>query len=176
MKTKIEIKMGDITDMEVDAIINSANDSLILGGGVAGAIRRKGGSAIQEECNKIGMISVGEAVATTAGSLKARYVIHAAAMSLGTWATAGSIRKATRSALKVAERLGLKSIAFPAIGTGIGAFSVDKCAEIMLDEVIRYIKGGSSLETIYFVLLDKKSFSIFEEIFNAIGYKFEESS
>jgi O-acetyl-ADP-ribose deacetylase (regulator of RNase III) len=98
-KAKLELKMGDITEMEVDAIVNAANNDLILGGGVAGAIRRKGGDAIQDECNKIGSVPLGEAAITTGGNLKAKHVIHAASMSLGSWTTRESLRNSVKNSL-----------------------------------------------------------------------------
>ncbi|OHB69664.1 MAG: hypothetical protein A2W23_09090 [Planctomycetes bacterium RBG_16_43_13] len=165
MKAKIYLKQGDITDLEVDAIVNAANTELILGGGVAGAIREKGGNTIQDECNKIGIIPLGEAAVTGAGNLKAKFVIHAASMSLGTWANAKQIRNAVTNSLRRANERKLKSIAFPAIGTGVGAFPIDRCAENMFDETIRYLRGETTLEAVYFILYDDKSFSVFEEKF-----------
>lgn len=163
MKSKISLVTGNIAEVEAAAIVNSANNDLILGGGVAGAIHKVGGPAIQEECNRIGTIPLGEAVCTSAGNLKARFVIHAAALSLGTWATKENVRLATRNALLRAEERKCKSIAFPALGTGIGAFPIDRSAEIMLEEVLRHLKNGSTLEKVIFVLYDEKTFKAFEE-------------
>ena len=117
--TIIELIRGDITECETDAIVNAANDRLILGGGVAGAIRKKGGPAIQEECNKIGGTFVGGAVITTGGNLKAKYVIHAVGPQMGEGDEDNKLKNATVNSLKVADENGLKSIAFPAISTGI---------------------------------------------------------
>lgn len=168
MKSKISLVTGNIAEVEADAIVNSANNDLILGGGVAGAIHKAGGPVIQEECNRIGTIPLGEAVPTAAGNLKARYVVHAAVLSLGTWATKENVRLATRNALLRAEERKCKSIAFPALGTGIGAFSIDRCAEIMLEEALRHFKGGSALERVVFVLSDEKAFKAFAEKMNWI--------
>lgn len=168
MKTKVYLRKGDITEMDVDAIVNSANSELILGSGVAGAIRRNGGPTIQEECNRIGIIPLGEAIITGAGNLKAKCIIHAAGMSLGTWANHRSIRNAVHNSLRLAKEKKVKTIAFPAIGTGIGAFPIDKCAEIMFDEILKHIKDAIPLEAIYFVLYDDKSYKAFEEKFKEI--------
>ena len=121
-KDRIHIIQGDLTEQVVDAIVNAANNDLQLGGGVAGAIRRKGGLSIQEECDQIGTIPIGEAAITGAGTLKARYVIHAASMSLGRLTTEENLRLSTRSSLLRASEKGLRTIAFPAIGTGIAGF------------------------------------------------------
>jgi len=161
---KIVIQQGDLTAMETDAIVNAANNDLILGGGVAGAIRRKGGDAIQRECNEIGSIPVGYAAITSGGNLKAKYVIHAASMQLGGATTPGSLRRSTAHALRIAAEHGLKSIAFPAVGTGIAGFPMEECAEIMLRETAEHLKNGSSLQTVYFVLFDERARKVFERM------------
>ncbi len=163
-ESKIVIQQGDLTEMETDAIVNAANNDLILGGGVAGAIRRKGGDAIQRECDEIGSIPVGYAAITGGGKLKAKYVIHAASMRLGGATTAEALRHSTAHALRIAAERGLKSIAFPAVGTGIAGFPMDECAEIMLSEAAGHLKNGSSLQTIYFVLFDESAQGIFERV------------
>ena len=168
MPAKIQFLQGDITTMEVDAIVNAANDDLQLGAGVAGAIRRKGGPRIQEECDRIGAIRLGEAAVTTAGNLRAHYVIHAASMRLGGRTTAESLRNSTRNTLLRAEEKGLQSIAFPAIGTGIAGFPMEECAEIMIREVLEHLKSRSSLEKIYFVLFDEAALKIFEEVYKKL--------
>jgi O-acetyl-ADP-ribose deacetylase (regulator of RNase III) len=139
-----------------------AND-LELGAGVAGAIRRKGGPAIQEECRRIGPIPLGEAAITGGGSLKAMYVIHAASMQLGGRTTAENLEASTRNSLRRAEEKGLRSIAFPAVGTGIAGFDTRQCAEIMLGIASEHRKSETSLERIVFVLFDKMSLEIFQE-------------
>lgn len=159
---RILIQQGDITEMEVDGIVNAANNDLILGAGVAGAILRKGGDSIQMECNEIGSIPVGYAAITGGGKLKARYVIHAASMGLGeVRTTAKSLRTATAHSLRLAAERQLKNIAFPAVGTGVSGFPMDECAQIMLNEAIQHLKGNTSLETIYFVLFDSRAYSTF---------------
>lgn len=161
---QIELRQGDLTEMDVDAIVNAANNDLELGGGVAGAIRRKGGEVIQEECDRIGRIRIGEAAITTGGKLKARYVIHAASMRLGGQTTAESLRSATRNSLARAAEKKFKRIAFPAVGTGIAGFPMQECAEIMLDEVVRHLRAGSSLEKVYFVLYDQAALKAFQGV------------
>jgi O-acetyl-ADP-ribose deacetylase (regulator of RNase III) len=160
---KIVIQQGDLTEMDVDAIVNAANNDLLLGGGVAGAIRRKGGDGIQQECNKIGRIPVGGAAITSGGRLKARYVIHAASMQLGGATTAEALRSSTAHSLKIAAQHGLKTIAFPAVGTGIAGFPMDECARIMLKETVRHLNGPTSLEKVYFVLFDEAARAVFED-------------
>lgn len=161
--TRIEITQGDITDADVDAIVNAANNDLELGAGVAGAIRRKGGPSIQEECHRIGSIPLGEAAITGGGNLQAKYVIHAASMQLGGRTTDESLEASTRNSLRRAEEKGLTSIAFPAVGTGIAGFDTKQCAEIMLRVASEHRKGKTSLERIVFVLFDRTSLEIFEE-------------
>jgi O-acetyl-ADP-ribose deacetylase (regulator of RNase III) len=162
---RIEIVQGDLTEMAADAIVNAANNDLKLGGGVAGAIRTKGGPAIQKECDAIGTIPVGGAAITTGGELKARHVIHAASMQLGGGTTAHALRSSTAHALRIAAQNNLKTIAFPAVGTGIAGFPIRECAEIMLGEVKRHFAGTTSLEKIYFVLFDDRAFAAFKSVF-----------
>lgn len=160
---------GDITELEVDAIVNAANNDLMLGGGLAGAIRSKGGPRIQEECDRIGSIRLGEAAVTTAGSLKAYYVIHAASMQLGGKTTAENLRSSTRNSLLRAEEKGFKTIAFPAIGTGIAGFPMEECAKVMISELLEHLKSRSSLEKIYFVLFDEAALKTFEETYKKLA-------
>lgn len=171
MKSKIELRQGDITEMEVDAIVNAANNDLILGGGVAGAIRRKGGEEIQHECNAIGTIPVGQAVATTAGKLKAKFVIHAASMSLGGWTTTEGLINSVRNTFRVAVEKKVTTIALPAIGTGIAAFPVDRCAQILIDESLAHLKGETTIQKIYFVLYDPKTYAAFKEYLDSVPEK-----
>jgi O-acetyl-ADP-ribose deacetylase (regulator of RNase III) len=160
--SKIVIQQGDLTEMDTDAIVNAANNELVLGAGVAGAIRRKGGEAIQRECDAIGTIPLGFAAITSGGKLKARHVIHAASMGLGSLTTADTLRNSTAHSLRLAAERGLKTIAFPAVGTGIAGFPMKECAEIMLQEAAAHLRSGSSLETIYFVLFDEQAAGVFE--------------
>jgi O-acetyl-ADP-ribose deacetylase (regulator of RNase III) len=162
-KAKISLQHGDITDAGVDAIVNAANTRLQLGAGVAGAIRRKGGPTIQQECDPIGPISLGEAALTTGGQLKARYVIHAASMHLGGLTNEGSLRDATMNSLKRAVEKQLASIAFPAIGTGVAGFPLDRCAQIMLEEVKKHVNGPTSLQHVLFVLFDEAALKMFAQ-------------
>src|SRR6266853_2516499 len=135
MKTlaeRIVIQQGDLTEMDTGAIVNAANNDLVLGAGVAGAIRRKGGEAIQRECDAIGSIPLGFAAITSGGKLKAKYVIHAASMGLGSLTTADTLRTSTQHSLRLASARGLKPIAFPAVGTGIAGFTMKDCPATML--------------------------------------------
>src|SRR5258708_31352004 len=122
---KIKIQQGDLTEMDVDAIVNAANNDLVLGAGVAGAIRRKGGEEIQRECEAIGSIPVGYAAITTGGKLKARFVIHAASMQLGGKTNADSLRHSVTHSLRIANERGLKTIAFPAVATRTARFPLN---------------------------------------------------
>jgi O-acetyl-ADP-ribose deacetylase (regulator of RNase III) len=168
MILRIHILKGDITAMDVDAVVNAANTDLQLGAGVAGAIRARGGPLIQAECDSIGPIALGGAAVTTGGRLKALYVIHAASMHLGDRTTAESLRLATRNSLERAEEKGLKSIAFPAIGTGVAGFPMAECARIMLTETLEHLKTRTSLERIYFVLYDDAALKTFEDTYQQL--------
>jgi O-acetyl-ADP-ribose deacetylase (regulator of RNase III) len=161
---KIVLLQGDLTEMDVDAVVNAANNDLQLGGGVAGAIRREGGDQIQRECDDIGSISVGAAAITSGGNLRARFVIHAASMQLGGETTAHALRSSTAHCLRIAAKKGLRTIAFPAVGTGIACFPVSECARIMLCEAAEHLKQPTSLEKIYFVLFDAQALSEFEKV------------
>ncbi|MGB7283642.1 MAG: macro domain-containing protein [Candidatus Acidiferrum sp.] len=158
---KIVIQQGDLTDMDTDAIVNAANNDLQLGGGVAGAIRRKGGEEIQRECDEIGSIPVGYAAITGGGELKARHVIHAASMQLGGRTTAANLRTSISHSLRIAAERGLKTIAFPAVGTGIAGFSLEECASILVEEAVQHLKAETSLERIYIVLFDERACDVF---------------
>jgi O-acetyl-ADP-ribose deacetylase (regulator of RNase III) len=157
----LELVESDITEMETDAIVNAANAQLILGGGVAGAIKRKGGPEIQKECNRIGGTFVGGAVITTGGNLKARHVIHAVGPRMGEGNEDQKLKNATLSSLKLADQNRLKSIAFPAISTGIFGFPIQRCARIMLKTTIDYLKGQTGLEKVVFCLFDRDSYEVF---------------
>lgn len=162
MPTRIRIEEGDLTDAAVDAIVNAANTDLVLGVGVAGAIRQKGGAPVQEECDRHGPIGLGEVALTGAGKLPARCVIHAAVLRLGEPPTEESIRGAARRALELARERGLRSIAFPALGTGVGGFSVQRCAEVLLEEARAHLAGETTLEEIRFVLFGEPMYRVFE--------------
>jgi O-acetyl-ADP-ribose deacetylase (regulator of RNase III) len=161
-RTQLELVQGDITDMEVDAIVNAANEQLQLGAGVAGAIREKGGPSIQEECNRIGSTPVGTAVMTGAGHLKARQVIHAVGPQMGEGDEDRKLASAVRSALALSDRLGMKSIAIPALSTGVFGFPKERAARIMLTEIHRYLQGGTKLERVVVALWDEETFEMWK--------------
>lgn len=129
---ELEVRAADVTTLEVDAIANAANTELRHGGGVAGAISRAGGPAVQRESDERAPIRLGEAVETTAGDMPARWVIHAATMELGGPTSAEIIAEATRSTLAKAEQLGCRSLALVAFGTGVGGFPLDEAARLMV--------------------------------------------
>ena len=159
---------GDITELETEAIVNAANNELILGSGVAGVILRKGGPGIQEECDLNGPIKIGEAAVTRAGKLKADWIIHAASMGFTTPTTAESLRSSTVAALKKAQDKYLNSVAFPALGTGVSGFSMVKCAEIMLRETLDFLEVNEYPEKVIFCLYGDKAKRIFEETLNKL--------
>lgn len=168
MPTKILFAQGDITEMAVDAIVSAANTELTMDTGVAAAIRSKAGERIQEECERLAPIRLGEAAVTSAVVLKAFFVIHAAGIRPGEKATAESVRLATSASLMRAEERGIRSLAFPAIGTGTAGFSLAECAPIMLKAVLEHINVRTSLEKIYFVLFDADALKMFEETYQQL--------
>ena len=165
----LELLDSDITEMETEAIVNAANAQLVLGGGVAGAIRSKGGPAIQQECNKIGGTFVGGAVITSGGNLKAKYVIHAVGPRMGEGNENEKLKNATLNSLKLADENNLKSISFPAISTGIFGFPIQRCAEIMLGGTIDYLKGQTSIEKIVFCLFGQADYEVFEKTLQGLS-------
>ncbi len=167
MKGRIVLREGDIAEQEVDAIVNAANSQLVLGAGVAGAIREKGGPAIQAECDAIGPIAVGDAAVTGAGRLRARFVIHAAGMPPGGSASAESVRASVRRSLVLAAERGCRTIALPAIGAGIGGLAVQRCAEILIEEARAHLDGETTLEEVRFVLFGEPAYRIFESAHDA---------
>ena len=171
---QLVLVQGDITEMDTDAIVNAANKDLILGAGVAGAIRTKGGPTIQEECNRIGGAPVGGAAITTGGDLKARYVIHAVGPRMGEGDEDRKLADATRNSLKLANEKGLASITFPAISTGIFGFPKNRCARIMLTTTAETLKKEySSLKEVVFCLWGEETLQVFrneaEEMFQREG-------
>ena len=160
---EIEVYQGDITQLELDALVNAANNRLWMGGGVAGALKRAGGKEIEAEAVKKGPIPIGEAVVTGAGKLKAKYIIHAAVMGQDLKTDAEKLRQATKNSLLRADELGIKSIAFPALGTGVGGFPLNECARIMIDEVRRYSAGKTGLEKAVFVLFGQPAYQAFKQ-------------
>lgn len=165
MKTsdRIKILQGDITAENVDAIVNAANTDLLLGGGVAGAIRSKGGAHIQAECDRHGPVALGGAALTGAGKLPARHVIHAAVMHLGDGPNEKSIRDATRNSLQIATDNGFDVISFPALGTGIGGFPKEEAAKIMISETLEHLRDHAKPFQVRFVLFDEHTYLTFME-------------
>jgi O-acetyl-ADP-ribose deacetylase len=159
--TQLELVQGDITSLEVDAIVNPANERLQLGAGVAGAILDKGGASIQVECDRIGSTPVGTAVMTGAGNLSARQVIHAVGPQYGEGDEDKKLASAVRAALALADRRGLKSIALPAISTGVFGFPMDRAARVMLTEIHRYLQGGTKLDRVVVCLWGEEAFNVF---------------
>jgi len=168
-QTDIEMVDGDITTLDVDAIVNAANSQLSHGGGVAGVISSKGGPAIQEESiiwvKTRGPVSAGEVAITSAGDLPARYVIHAVGPRQGEGKEDKKLKNATLNSLKMAESRMFKSIAFPAISTGVFGYPINKCAKIMLSTAKSYVESGTGLERIVFCLFGEEAFSVFEKRF-----------
>ena len=158
----IEVRQGDITKLEVDAIANAANTELIHGGGVAGAIARAGGRAVEEESDRRSPIGLGEAVETTAGDMPSKWVIHAATMELGGPTSAAIIRDATASTLRKADELGARSLALVAFGTGVGGFPLEEAARIEIEEVRAYLDAGGKLERIVFAVHGDQAREAFE--------------
>ena len=157
----IRLFQGDITDLDVDAVVNAANSELWMGSGVAGAIKRRGGKEIEEQAKAQGPIGVGEAVITGAGSLKARHVIHAAAMGPDLATDEAKVRAATRNSLLLAERLSLRSIAFPALGTGVGGFPLADAARAMADEVLAHPATGREPSLVVLALFGQEAYNAF---------------
>ena len=163
MNPNIVLYLGDITDLSTDAIVNAANNHLVMGSGVAGAIKKKGGQIIEDEAVRKGPIPIGEAVWTTGGKLKAKYVIHAAGMGQDLRTNAAYVKNSTLNSLKRADELKLTSIAFPAIGTGVGGFPTDECAKIMLDVVRNFVPQVENIKAVIFALFNKGSYDVFEK-------------
>jgi len=162
--SKIKLVQGDITELSTDAIVNAANSQLILGGGVAGAIKKKGGPLIQEECNKIGGTFVGGAVITTGGNLKAKYVIHAVGPRMGEGNEDEKLRNATLNSLRLMDDNKLKTIAFPAISTGVFGYPIEKCSSIMISTVTDYLISNTKINEVIFCLYTKSDFKIFDNM------------
>jgi O-acetyl-ADP-ribose deacetylase (regulator of RNase III) len=167
----LRLVQGDITDRDVDAIVNAANSYLQHGGGVAGAIVRKGGQIIQEESNKIGFTPVGTAVITGAGKLPAKFVIHAVGPRIGEGDEDNKLKNAVLSSLLLTSERGLKSISIPAISSGIFGFPKDRCAAILVKEALNYIKKNpqNSLEVIEFCVYDDLTVGYFKKEFDKIS-------
>lgn len=164
---RITLVEGDISEQDVDAIVNAANSALILGSGVAGAIRERGGPTIQQECDAIGPIEVGAAALTGAGDLPARFVIHAAGMPPGGAADEASVRSSVRDSLRLARENGCRTIALPAIGAGVGGLSLQRCGEVSLEEARLHLASETTLEEIRFVLFGEPAYRVFEMVNDA---------
>jgi O-acetyl-ADP-ribose deacetylase len=162
---RIVIMAGDLVEQEVDAIVNAANNDLVLGGGVAGAIRSRGGPSIQEECDAHGPVNVGEAAVTGAGELAARHVIHAASMALGGVTTTESLQSSMDHAFQLAQQLGVKTIGIPAVGTGIAGFPIDECAVVMARSLTRALANGWEPDEVRFVLFGDGARRLFQASF-----------
>ncbi|MBM4139942.1 MAG: macro domain-containing protein [Nitrospira sp.] len=167
----LQLVQGDITERDVDAIVNAANSYLQHGGGVAGAIVRKGGQIIQEESNKIGFVPVGNAAITGAGKLPCKYVIHAVGPRMGEGDENNKLKNAVLNSLRLSSEKGLMSISLPAISSGIFGFPKDRCAEILVREALNYIKENpkSSLELIEFCVYDDLTMEYFKKEFDKIS-------
>jgi len=162
-KTVIRLVKGDITQYDGDAIVNAANNHLWMGSGVAGAIKRRGGESIEKEAVERGPIKVGEAIVTEAGDLDVDYIIHAAVMGQDLRTSEAIIREATQNSLYKCDELAIERVAFPAFGTGIGGFPVDKCAKAMLEEVVLYLEEekDTNLREIVFYLFGEETYMAF---------------
>ncbi|MFQ5969081.1 MAG: macro domain-containing protein [Nitrososphaerales archaeon] len=167
-KFSVELIKGDITELHTDAIVNAANSKLRHGAGVAWAIINKGGYVIQKESDKLHFCLVGNAVITTAGKLKAKYVIHAVGPVRGEGNEDAKLKSATLSALKLADKYKLRSIAFPAISTGAFRFPKDRCANVMLNAVADYAEETTGLEKVIFCLYDDETFEVFKDVLQQV--------
>jgi O-acetyl-ADP-ribose deacetylase len=165
MSVEVAVVEGDITQVEVDAIANAANDHLWMGAGVAGAIKRAGGDEIEREAVSKGPIPVGTAVATGAGRLDVKHVIHGAVMGQDLRTSADLIERTTRSCLEVADALGLRSLALPAFGTGVGGFPITECARLMVGSVRTF--EPTSLERVVFAVYGDEAARAFEHAVSA---------
>jgi O-acetyl-ADP-ribose deacetylase (regulator of RNase III) len=170
-QTDIILDRGDITEYEVDAIVNAASSALVMGAGVAGTIKRKGGTIIEEDAVRQGPVEVGDAVVTTAGNLPAGYVIHAAVMGPDAQSTPDAVRRATRSALRRAEELRLQSVAFPAFGRGAGRMAPKESADAMVEALKAHLAemAPTNLRRVHLVLLQDDSPTAFSEALGLRG-------
>jgi O-acetyl-ADP-ribose deacetylase (regulator of RNase III) len=158
---KIRIVEGNIALLDVEAVVNAANRQLQLGSGVAGAIRTYGGPSIQEECDKLGPIEVGDAVITGGGNLKAKYVIHAVGPRMGEGDEAAKLARATRRSIGIAAQRKIKSLAIPAISTGVFGFPLQECSEIMLRSAMDFLKISDFPKEIFFCLYGQEAYAVF---------------
>jgi O-acetyl-ADP-ribose deacetylase len=169
-QTAVFVERGDITDSEVDAIVNAANSTLAMGAGVAGALKRKGGVIIEEEAMRQGPIEVGEAVLTTAGNLAATHIIHAATMGPDLKTDVTKIATATTSTLQLADKRRLTSLAFPALGTGVGGVAPALAADAMITALLAYLKSRpTTLKRVVFIVYQDEAYRAFTETLNRLG-------
>ncbi len=168
IREKITIVKGDIVAQDTDAIVNAANTDLQLGSGVAGAIRRADDGTIQRECDRIGRIQLGEAAITSGGATGIPWVIHAAGMHLGSGAAVDTVRLSVRNSLLRAKEKEIRSVAFPAIGTGVGGVSLEGCAQVSLEEARNHLAGETTLEEIRFVLYSDDAYEKFREMYDRL--------
>lgn len=168
-QTFIRLLQGDITNCEVDAIVNAANGQLKMEKGLAKTVLQVGGNSIIEEVAQYAPIETGEAIVTTGGNLKAPYIIHVAGVDLNFKTNEGILKKAVKNILKRSFERNFKSIAIPAIGTGVGGFPIDECAEIMLQAIIQETSNSQlELERVIFALHDQKGYKAFESALEKI--------
>ena len=156
---ELEVREGDISEVEADAVANAANDRLWMGAGVAGALKRAGGEEIEREATALGPIPLGSAVATGAGRLHARYVVHGAVMGQDLRTDAELVRRTTHSCLAVADELGCRSLALPAFGTGVGGFALADCARIMVEEARGF--EPRTLERVILAVFGREAYEAF---------------
>jgi O-acetyl-ADP-ribose deacetylase (regulator of RNase III) len=167
VKGRITLAEGDITQADVDALVNAANTALVLGSGVAGAIRERGGPEIQRECDALSPIALGDAAVTCAGRLPARCVIHAAGMQPGGSASEQSVASAVRRSLALAAERGCRSVAVPAVGAGVGGLPLQRCAELLLAEARAFLARETSVLEVRFVLFGEPAYRVFEAALDA---------
>lgn len=168
-QTRLRVWRGDLTELAVGAIVNAANDRLWMGGGVAGAIKRRGGPEIERAAVALGPLGIGEAVATRGGRLAACHVIHAVTMGQDLATNEQAIRAATRSALRVAESLDVRSVGFPALGTGVGGFPLDRAAAAMFEETVAHLRAGTRLDEVVFALYDAAAYAAFQVALESVA-------
>ncbi len=160
---RIELWNGDICELEVDAIVNASNVSLWMSTGVGGALKRAGGDAIEFAAIRQGPVEVGDAIVTPAGSLAARYVIHAVSLDRDRRTSAEAIERAVRNVFARARELGVTSLAFPALGTGVGGFPLDDAARVMLDAVHDEVERSPAMTHVIFALRGVATYQAFEQ-------------
>jgi O-acetyl-ADP-ribose deacetylase (regulator of RNase III) len=159
----VEVAVADLTEMDVEAVVNSANTHLWMGGGLANAIKKAGGQDIENEAIRQGPLAIGQAIVTGAGDLKAQRVIHTVVMGQDLKTDEDKIRQATRAALQMAEEQGVRSMALPAMGTGVGGVSIFACAHAMVDEAINFLIESENIQRLTFVLIDDESREAFHK-------------